>query len=234
MISHRRSAFTLIELLVVIAIIAILAAILFPVFAKAREKARMTSCLSNCKQLGLAQMQYASDYDGKFCGHNANWEVNKDGGNAYQAGWGAATWDLAYYGNQFYRGQYNALNPYIKNTQIWICPSDSNGNVNNIGPVQGWVSYHWFPCWVFNDGNPAGYPEKGPNVGNRPAMDTEDLSAQRIMYGEYGIFGWDGAMPNGDYRGNHPQGYNAIYMDGHAKLVVWGQRRNTIPATDWP
>jgi prepilin-type N-terminal cleavage/methylation domain-containing protein len=59
----RKSGFTLIELLVVIAIIAILAAILFPVFAKAREKARQTSCLSNQKQLALAWMQYVQDYD---------------------------------------------------------------------------------------------------------------------------------------------------------------------------
>jgi prepilin-type N-terminal cleavage/methylation domain-containing protein len=58
-----KRGFTLIELLVVIAIIAILAAILFPVFAKAREKARQTSCLSNCKQIALACLQYAQDYD---------------------------------------------------------------------------------------------------------------------------------------------------------------------------
>ncbi|NCO93957.1 MAG: prepilin-type N-terminal cleavage/methylation domain-containing protein, partial [Armatimonadetes bacterium] len=64
----RARGFTLIELLVVIAIIAILAAILFPVFAKAREKARQTSCLSNTKQLGLSQFMYAQDYDEMYTG----------------------------------------------------------------------------------------------------------------------------------------------------------------------
>src|SRR5437588_7543059 len=67
---NSRSAFTLIELLVVIAIIAILAAILFPVFAQAREQARKASCLSNCKQLGLAMQMYAQDYDDNMPGWN--------------------------------------------------------------------------------------------------------------------------------------------------------------------
>src|SRR3954468_16853992 len=75
---NRTSAFTLIELLVVIAIIAILAAILFPVFAQAREKARQASCMSNMKQIGLAVMQYEQDYDETVpCG------VNMYGGNGW-------------------------------------------------------------------------------------------------------------------------------------------------------
>ena len=64
---RKHTGFTLIELLVVIAIIAILAAILFPVFARARENARKTNCLSNLKQLGMGMLQYAQDYDETFC-----------------------------------------------------------------------------------------------------------------------------------------------------------------------
>jgi len=95
---HRHTTgFTLIELLVVIAIIAILAAILFPVFAQAREKARSTACLSNCKQIGAALRMYLEDYEG-----------------AYPFSW-------------FSDGQYGfdaALYPYTKNTQIFACPSN--------------------------------------------------------------------------------------------------------------
>ncbi|NPV49408.1 MAG: prepilin-type N-terminal cleavage/methylation domain-containing protein [Armatimonadetes bacterium] len=92
----RRRGFTLIELLVVIAIIAILAAILFPVFAKAREKARQTSCLANVKQLSLGILMYAQDYDEKlmrhcYCYTGSCWAYN--------------------------------VQPYVKNTQILRCPS---------------------------------------------------------------------------------------------------------------
>ena len=93
----RRKAFTLIELLVVIAIIAILAAILFPVFAKARENARRASCQSNMKQLSLGIIQYTQDYDEKF-------PIYYTGGTPY--GWAD-----------------NTL-PYTKSTQILQCPSD--------------------------------------------------------------------------------------------------------------
>ncbi len=100
-----RRGFTLIELLVVIAIIAILAAILFPVFARAREKARQTSCLSNVKELMLAVHMYAQDYDETLCV--------------------ASHW---YWGST-YTNWYDAIAPYTQNTQILRCPSKPNRSI---------------------------------------------------------------------------------------------------------
>jgi prepilin-type N-terminal cleavage/methylation domain-containing protein/prepilin-type processing-associated H-X9-DG protein len=94
--------FTLIELLVVIAIIAILAAILFPVFAKARDKARQSSCLSNLKQIALASLGYAQDYDEAFAAH---------------LGFGGKAWPTL-------------LVPYVKSTQIFQCPSRQSDAAN--------------------------------------------------------------------------------------------------------
>jgi prepilin-type N-terminal cleavage/methylation domain-containing protein len=99
----KRNAFTLIELLVVIAIIAILAAILFPVFSQARESARQTSCTSNQKQLALGVLMYAQDYDETFPM------------SAYLAN---PTTVIAVY---------DMVAPYLKNTEIFVCPSDRPG-----------------------------------------------------------------------------------------------------------
>src|SRR5438034_9888832 len=95
----RPRGFTLIELLVVIVIIAILAAILFPVFAQTREKARQTSCASNCKQIGLAIMQYTQDYDEVF-----PMAVRND--------W-TSSWPVL-------------VQPYVKNSALFRCPSDGD------------------------------------------------------------------------------------------------------------
>jgi prepilin-type N-terminal cleavage/methylation domain-containing protein/prepilin-type processing-associated H-X9-DG protein len=106
-----RRGFTLIELLVVIAIIAILAAILFPVFAKAREKARQSSCLSNVKQIMLGVLQYCQDYDENLPIGTSYWYAPDGGGASTRTD--PMPW-------------FEELTPYIKNTQIFACPSDSN------------------------------------------------------------------------------------------------------------
>src|SRR5947207_7471315 len=112
---QSRKGFTLIELLVVIAIIAILAAILFPVFAQAREQARKASCLSNCKQLGLATQMYAQDYDDNLPG----WD--NPGGTPL-----ARDWDWAIV--------VPLLNAYVKSDKVWSCPSGPQDTNFQRGP----------------------------------------------------------------------------------------------------
>jgi prepilin-type N-terminal cleavage/methylation domain-containing protein/prepilin-type processing-associated H-X9-DG protein len=120
MYSTKR-AFTLIELLVVIAIIAILAAILFPVFAQAREKARAISCISNCKQMGTASMMYIQDYDETFpmgFGYSGGWLMYNYHG--VPANWRTPTaLRLAAYPVHWA----NSTQVYIKNSQLLACPS---------------------------------------------------------------------------------------------------------------
>ena len=114
----KKSAFTLIELLVVIAIIAILAAILFPVFGRARENARRASCQSNLKQIGLGFQQYAQDYDGWTMGSGVFVRPN-GGGGAYYHSWPSI------------------LFPYVKSDQLFSCPSGEEAKTNRavLGPA---------------------------------------------------------------------------------------------------
>jgi prepilin-type N-terminal cleavage/methylation domain-containing protein/prepilin-type processing-associated H-X9-DG protein len=114
-----RRGFTLIELLVVIAIIAILAAILFPVFAQARESARTSSCLSNEKQVSLAIIQYLQDYDEKFPGPLNNVSNGDPQFAQPDTGWGP--WRV------YHRGWEHKVQPYVKNVQVFLCPTSPGG-----------------------------------------------------------------------------------------------------------
>jgi prepilin-type N-terminal cleavage/methylation domain-containing protein len=167
---QRKSAFTLIELLVVIAIIAILAAILFPVFAQAREKAREASCTSNMKQIALALKMYAQDYDERYFASGSlpaagdpDWfRRNIDGTNLVRMIGGGLSW---------------FAQPYIKNQQIFRCPSDTGENYwgrNSTG--WAWNSAEWW-------GRPSSYLYRhifdcgGPDEHNRIAAAAPSSTA---------------------------------------------------------
>ena len=119
---NQKAAFTLIELLVVIAIIAILAAILFPVFAQAREKARAISCLSNLKQIGLSTMMYAQDYDETYPFLYSNCDASADPTkNDPNYGWGGK------------------VMPYVKSKPLFKCPDDTRAKAEISYGTNGWM-----------------------------------------------------------------------------------------------
>lgn len=205
-LKSARKAFTLIELLVVIAIIAILAAILFPVFARARENARRTSCLSNIKQIGLGMMQYLQDYDETY-------PMSYNGLNPS----GSRYWN-------------EILQPYIKSDQVFRCPSsDMTGVVGNYGamrevlPLSG-GAFLRLPAiqaaasvyMIFDYGNyyasPSNVTTSGPNSQYLPGMGTNGGVCNNLTDG--------GAIKYKDCQtGRHFSGVNMAYADGHAKWL---------------
>lgn len=203
----RRNGFTLIELLVVIAIIAILAAILFPVFAQAREKARQTMCLSNMRQMGTATMMYVQDYDELF----------------FWGSWGHRHWLFL-------------LQPYIKGYppnfrvpkgNIYACPSDKDGIQYISSPPQitpepaatwGLVldSQGRYPYW-------ASYGINEHVTDEWPALASYEDSSGTFLYLENNDSDVEGdeladagRASCTEIRWDHAQGMNITWIDGHA------------------
>ncbi|RYX80936.1 DUF1559 domain-containing protein [bacterium] len=207
----KNSAFTLIELLVVIAIIAILAAILFPVFARARENARRASCQSNLKQIGLGIMQYTQDYDERYPmryygGSGATQEAN--------------TWRRVIF-------------PYVKSTQLFQCPSNTNntlladdstaGNMTSAGLPAG--SPVFYRSYAINGANTFGGTP--PSEYNRAASLAEiPMTSETILVTEHSQGrGFTGDITDaqwGDpayvFKGHLGQ-VNFLFCDGHVKSM---------------
>jgi prepilin-type N-terminal cleavage/methylation domain-containing protein/prepilin-type processing-associated H-X9-DG protein len=211
---HGRSmAFTLIELLVVIAIIAILAAILFPVFAQAREKARQTSCLSNEKQIALGFLQYFQDYDEQF-------PLIR----------GTVSWVYT-------------VQPYMKSTQILRCPDDTSQNWTTPLPGATAVratSYNlngYLAPATPTTSNPNPAPNPYCNLaGIQKPASVIFLAESSTNFAEnyFHAHIWDPPtstrhwltdrnIPDDVATDIHAGGSNVGYLDGHAKWVKWSQ-----------
>ena len=187
--SNTKTAFTLIELLVVIAIIAILAAILFPVFARARENARRASCQSNLKQFGIATIQYTQDYDGYYPFIFNNNGTNIPGGSWNNPGNTSAT--LWFFPQLLY--------PYHKSTQIFNCPNGDPEEADH--PWRGHYGANTLICT-----DPRSMTATVPIF---PAHESEfTVVSQTYLYMDCGDYR---ANP---YRGNIERPNGSIYLPG--------------------
>jgi prepilin-type N-terminal cleavage/methylation domain-containing protein/prepilin-type processing-associated H-X9-DG protein len=191
---QSRRGFTLIELLVVIAIIAILAAILFPVFAQAREKARAIACLSNNKQIGLGIIQYVQDYDERFPdGLNSN-QTNPAGPYSVGVGWAGG------------------LQPYIKSVPLFKCPDDSASVSTQNGEPFSPISYG------FNS-NLAGNGGTGSlaSIGSPPAVVMVFEVQNAVADLNSGFEGVGNNLPNPNLNSESPagNGLNQILSNGY-------------------
>ena len=221
-----KKGFTLIELLVVIAIIAVLAAILFPVFAKAREKARQTTCMNNVKQIGSAMVQYAADYDDTFpysilMNSNEKQTDSSMPGYRYYTCWGNdpahfISWmDLVY--------------PYLKSLKVLQCPSAKPNTA---------VSRERTPSYGYNGAigsNVIGNSYRGSVDGWRRPCTMSEIKrpADTVMIMDYASIysafanDWNFASWNksNNICSPHNEGSNICFVDGHAK---WFMRSDSI------
>lgn len=204
----KRRGFTLIELLVVIAIIAILAAILFPVFARAREAARATSCRSNLKQLGTAMQMYVQDYD-----------------QTYPSSW----YGTAYGPNTGYTWRIASL-PYIKNVQVFYCPSAPASsktwdgspaftpNEWNLHSSYGYNQIHWDSTSPNLLNPPSGRAEAVITSPAETILLAEKQDAiDQIAFQPDTVYTYGNAEPLASRR--HSEGSNFLFGDGHVKWL---------------
>jgi prepilin-type N-terminal cleavage/methylation domain-containing protein/prepilin-type processing-associated H-X9-DG protein len=206
---HQRKGFTLIELLVVIAIISILAAILFPVFARARENARRASCMSNLKQLAFGWQMYAQDYDGRL--------------PYYQYGSGATNTDM---GKVF---------PYVKSKQVFLCPSSNLPDTHLYDPAtSAYGTEYGLPAVYAPNQAAVVNSGTGADQQNIPQMDTIPqptitcLMAETINTVTPPTYGYDrfnaSNLSSTSFAGlpvldRHLGGSNYAFMDGHVKWL---------------
>ncbi|MDX1932367.1 MAG: DUF1559 domain-containing protein [Capsulimonadales bacterium] len=238
--SARSTAFTLIELLVVIAIIAILAAILFPVFAQAREKARQTSCLSNTKQLGLGIMMYLQDYDERFYPHVT--ERTAPVGTPDTAE-GRAPFSYK-----------TKIDPYVKNQQIYKCPSapawptpgpgrwftTDYGNNHNESKLENASQRQWYidnPDFGFNDDTGvAGITFPAEFIILADAGRASGLPSRGGLYPQPWAFD-DSTRPDTQqqarFLARHNGGGNITFADGHAKWTRPERTWRSYQDNDW-
>jgi len=197
-------AFTLIELLVVIAIIAILAAILFPVFAQAREKARQTTCVSNVRQMGFAVLMYSQDYD----------ECVPLAASATATGF--LNW-------------HHFLEPYVKNHQIWVCPSYNAATLDSLGNLvchYGFNSYYLnrgvIPANIFSLNNAPGITLAAVSSPSMCTLMVDNRGvAGRIPVNRLSTYVLPPSQADADFWGRpdprHSEGVALGLIDGHVK-----------------
>jgi prepilin-type N-terminal cleavage/methylation domain-containing protein len=222
----RNLGFTLIELLVVVAIIAILAAMLFPVFAQVREKARGVTCLNNLKQIGTGLHLYLQDYDETYPLNRFAMPASRDCGKQSPPGY---TWK-------------ESVQPYVKNGDVWVCPSAKFASINPC--CQGSTTFktsYGLNGSLFNVSATQRSVDKveisGPDGRPQRAVVLADIQrpAEAVWLIEEDR-GWEACPDNGDWTipsgggpDRHTCGNNWIYCDTHAR---WAKLASTLAPWD--